>query len=126
MPTTSKYGLWPRSGEIDLLSGRGNVKYGDKVQLGVERVESSVTYGYSKDPSTYQVMQFSRNNATVNYHEDYHKFEFVWDESGMKYYVDGYMEGDIPVGNGFWAKGGFKGENPWKSATKMAPFDQEV
>lgn len=125
MPTESKYGVWPRSGEIDLLEARGNIKYGDKEQIGVERIVSTLHFGPNWDQDGYPTSGFSTNNES-GYHNDFHKFEFIWDESGFKFLLDDTETGTIPVGDGFWQRGGFKGENIWASSSKMAPFDQEV
>lgn len=45
--------------------------------------------------------------------------------------VDDVETGTIKVGQGFWTRGGFDAkapgtDNPWRLATPMAPFDQEV
>lgn len=34
--------------------------------------------------------------------------------------------GGVPVGEGFWKRGNFSGDNIWANGTRMAPFDQEV
>lgn len=125
MPTQSKYGVWPRSGEIDLLESRGNIKYGDAEQIGVERIVSTLHFGPNWDQDGYPTSGFSKNNES-GYHNDFHKFEFIWNENGFKFLLDDSETGTIPVGDGFWQRGAFKGENIWASASKMAPFDQEV
>lgn len=66
----------------------------------------------------------SHNSSGFQTH--YHKYEFIWDESGIKFLLDGVEFGHVPVVDGFWARGKFSGENIWKDATKMAPFDEEV
>lgn len=124
LPTQWKYGGWPRSGEIDLLESRGNVKYGGhNNQIGVEQVSSALHFGpvWNHDP----FVSSSKHNAN-GYDKDFHKNEFHWDESGIKFLVDGQEFGFVAAGDGFWKRGGFQGENIWASGTKMAPFDQEV
>lgn len=123
MPTKSKYGGWPRSGEIDLMEARGNIKFGDKEEMGVEQVAAALHFGPSRDQKGSAV--FRRNNST-GFHTNYHIYEFLWDESGIKYLLDGIQYGYVPVGDGFWKRGNFTGDNIWKSGTKMAPFDEEV
>lgn len=54
MPTKSKYGIWPRSGELDLMESRGNVKYGGEQQIGVEHVSSTLHFGPRWDQNAYQ------------------------------------------------------------------------
>lgn len=120
-----KYGGWPRSGEIDLLEARGNLKYGEEKQIGVEQVLSTLHFGPNWDQDGYPTSGLSSNNES-GYHNDFHKFELIWDEKGLKFLLDEKETGTIPVGDGFWQRGGFKGENIWKDASKMAPFDQEV
>lgn len=67
----------------------------------------------------------TRNNGN-GYDKDFHKYEFVWDESGIRFFLDGQELGFVAVGDGFWQRGGFSGDNIWATGTKMAPFDQEV
>lgn len=125
MPTQWKYGGWPRSGEIDLIEARGNMKYGNDVQIGVEQVVSTLHFGPKWDQDAYRTSGFSRNSAN-GFHNDFHKYEFIWNDNGIKYLIDGTEMGYIPVEDGFWKRGGFEGDNIWASGTKMAPFDQEV
>lgn len=125
LPTQWKYGGWPLSGEIDLVEARGNEKYGNDEQIGVEQVVSTLHFGPRWDQDAYRTSGFSTNNST-GFHNDFHKYGFIWDESGIKYLIDGTELGFIPVGEGFWKRGGFSGDNIWASATNMAPFDQEV
>lgn len=125
LPTQSKYGVWPRSGEIDLLESRGNLKYGNDTQIGVEQIVSTLHFGPNWDQDAYSTSSFSKNNAD-GHHNDFHKYELIWNESGIKFLIDDIEFGNVPVENGFWQRGKFKGENIWASASKMAPFDQEV
>lgn len=82
-------------------------------------------FGTNWDKDGYPTSSFTKNNPD-GYHNDFHKYEFIWDESGIKFIHDDIELGNIPAANGFWQRGGFQGENIWASATKMAPFDQEV
>lgn len=123
LPTHWKYGGWPRSGEVDLFEARSNIKYGNDVQIGVEQVASRIHYGPNWNKKASQ--GYERNNA-AGFHSAFHKYEYIWDESGVRFRLDGNEIGHVPVADGFWKRGGFDGENIWASATKMAPFDQEV
>lgn len=125
LPTAWKYGGWPRSGEIDLLESRGNVKYGNDVQIGVEEVFSTLHFGPDGGHDAYQTAGFTKNNAS-GFDKDFHKYEMVWDLNGIKFFIDGVELGFANVGDGFWNRGGFSGDNIWAQATKMAPFDEEV
>lgn len=123
MPTKSKYGSWPRSGEIDLMESRGNIKFGDKEEIGVEQVAAALHFGPAKGQDGSAV--FRRNNAS-GFHSSYHIYEFIWNEDGIKFLLDGVEYGSVPAADGFWKRGNFPGDDIWKSGTKMAPFDDEV
>lgn len=126
LPTQWKFGEWPRSGEIDLMESRGNIKYGSSEdQIGVEKVFSTLHFGPRWDQDAYETASYARNNAS-GYNNDFHRYEFYWDKNGIKFFVDGTELGFAEVGDGFWKRGGFSGENIWAHATKMAPFDEEV
>ncbi|XP_031626730.1 beta-1,3-glucan-binding protein-like [Contarinia nasturtii] len=124
LPTQWKFGEWPRSGEIDLMESRGNVKYGNEDQIGVETVFSTLHFGPRWDQDAYRTASYSRSNAS-GYNNDFHKYEFHWNENGIKFFIDGTELGFADVGEGFWKRGGFSGDNIWASGTKMAPFDEE-
>lgn len=121
-PTASKYGRWPRSGEIDLLEARGNIKYGNHIQIGVEQVQSAVHFGL---PDKYSSIIFKKNNAS-GYHTGFHKYRMNWNQTDIRFSIDGYPTGHVKVENGLWQRAGFTRDNIWTSGTKMAPFDQEV
>lgn len=126
MPTQRQYGGWPRSGEIDLLESRGNKKYSvDGGQIGVEQVTSTLHFGPRWDQDAYKTATYSKNNQS-GYNNDFHKYAFVWNEHGIRFFVDDVDIGFVSVDDGFWQRGHFEGDNIWSEGTKMAPFDQEV
>lgn len=125
LPTQEKYGGWPRSGEIDVMESRGNVKYGNNIQIGIEHVGSTLHFGPHGNQEAWPTSTYSKNNAT-GFNKDFHRYEFVWDETGIRFIIDGIEIGFVAVGDGFWARGDFKGDNIWTSGSKMAPFDEEV
>lgn len=124
MPTHSQYGEWPQSGEIDLINCRGNRNYINEngVEIGVEQVVSTLHFGTQWNQQSFE---FPINNP-MGYNNDFHKFELIWNENGIKFFVDEIETGFVSAGDGFCQLGGFKGENIWKLGDKMAPFDQEV
>lgn len=125
LPTQWKYGEWPRSGEIDLLECRGNIKYGNEVQIGVEQVSSTLHFGPRWDQDGYRTASYLSNRVS-GFHNEFHKYEINWDVSGIRFTLDGSEIGFVEVGEGFWKRGEFTGDNIWETATKMAPFDEEV
>lgn len=151
LPTSSKYGVWPRSGEIDIVESRGNLDYvgeNDK-QIGPEQITSTLHFGPSWDRNGYQTSTFSTNrprndgfnkevskdgNAIQNSNSyiflsdcfQFHKFQMEWTDQYIKFSIDDVETGNVPVGDGFWARGKFTDDNIWAAATKAAPFDEEV
>lgn len=123
LPTENKYGKSPRSGEIDLMELRGNENYGNETEIAVEHVASTIHFSPRRDQI--RSMTYTRNNAS-GFDKDFHKFEFIWNTEGIIFFLDGTRTGSVAVGDGFWKRGRFEGENIWANATKMAPFDQEV
>lgn len=127
MPTQAKYGHWPQSGEIDLFESRGNAQYKDVngTEIGVEQIASTLHFGPDPKQDAFRTaLNFKNNNTGFN--NDFHKYAFLWDESGIRFFLDDEEFGFISADDGFWKRGDFKGENIWASGTKMAPFDQEV
>ncbi len=46
LPVDLEYGLWPTSGEIDIMESRGNLDYSEGgVQIGAEQVGCTLHYG---------------------------------------------------------------------------------
>ncbi|XP_055300590.1 beta-1,3-glucan-binding protein-like [Sitodiplosis mosellana] len=124
LPTQWKYGGWPRSGEIDLLESRGNEKYGNGSQIGVELVFSTLHFGPKRDQDHWQTAHYERNNP-AGYDKDFHTYGFTWDQQGIQFFLDGTELGFAKVDEGFWKRGGFQGQDIWAQGTKMAPFDEE-
>lgn len=127
LPTHSRYGEWPRSGEIDLLESRGNRDYKDHsgINIGVEHVSSTLHFGSRFEDDAFMTASYSRDYPS-GYHDDFHKYEYVWSESGIRFSVDGSEIGYAAADKGFWKHGGLTGHDIWASSTKMAPFDEEV
>lgn len=129
MPTKSKYGGWPRSGEIDLMEARGNRNYTNHLgkQIGVEQFTSTLNFGPAPNINGWSTATYASNSAPgQGFNRGFHKFQMEWTPTYLKYSYDDKEIGRIDAGNGFWARGNFTGENIWKNGTKMAPFDEEV
>lgn len=127
LPTEFKYGTWPRSGEIDLVESRGNRNYVNHKgeQIGVKNVAATLHFGPIWNQDAWETAHYEKNNP-YGFNHGFHNYTFVWDESGIRFFFDQSEIGFVAVGEGFWQRGGFSGENIWSGNSKMAPFDQEV
>lgn len=128
LPTDQVYGSWPRSGEIDLLESRGNLNYqgGDGVQIGAEQIGTTLHFGPAWNADAWGSAHYQLNSAPGNgYNKDFHKYSMEWTPTNLKFSVDDQLIGNVEVGDGFWARGAFQGDNIWGDS-KAAPFDQNV
>lgn len=118
LPRANHYGGWPASGEIDIMESRGNG--GD---LGVNTVSSTLHWGPAWDQNRWSLTHGERHAG--DFHADFHTWRLDWTQDNIKIYVDNQLILDVEADGGFWAKGGFSGNNLWASGSKMAPFDQD-
>jgi len=96
LPQDSPYGVWPASGEIDIV---------EAINLdgtGGNEIFSTIHFGDSAE---------TRYTPSFDVTDDFHTYAFEWDEFEMRWYVDGTL---------------YKVENFWSStaAPYPAPFDQ--
>lgn len=128
MPRFSVYGDWPTSGEIDLMESRGNrAMYSGATNIGVQQSGSTLHFGPRWDINGYETSTATQNR-NPGFNEDFHTYRLEWTSSGIRFLYDGQQVLDVPVGTGFWDRGGFQNsgvQNPWTNAGAMAPFDQE-
>ena len=88
MPTNSEYGIWPRSGELDIL---------EAVNLGVERedgtaenyVYGTLHYGESTNNKAHSGQPYMQEG--VNPADDFHTYAIEWQEGEIRWYMDGYL-----------------------------------
>lgn len=129
MPTKSKYGGWPRSGEIDMMEGRGNRNYTNHLgkQIGVEQIATTLHFGPAPNINGWSTATCPNNSAPGHgFNRGFHKYQMEWTPTYLKFSYDDKETVRIDAGNGFWERANFTGENIWKNGTKMAPFDEEV
>lgn len=111
MPEDSVYGMWPNSGEIDIMEVRGRI---------TDRTTSALHYGGTEQAnggnSTYKAATYIYEDGTTI--EDFHTYGVLWEEDQIEWFVDG---------NSFFRmRSGPRGG--WWTATsdrENAPFDQE-
>jgi beta-glucanase (GH16 family) len=132
LPIESIYGGWPASGEIDMMETKGNTNYWDpgrnNVQVGAERMGSTLNYGPRWDINGWSSTTASRNRSP-GFNENFHIYKMVWTPESLQFFLDGERILSVTPGDGgFWERGGFGWTglpNPWVNGTRMAPFDNE-
>ncbi|KAJ3172340.1 hypothetical protein HDU87_007936 [Geranomyces variabilis] len=115
LPTDAQYGMWPASGEIDIIESRGNAPTTGPVK-GSDSIGSTLHWGPSYDGGT-------------SFADDFHIFGLEWTPDGIKTTVDGATVLNVPFDKSFWDRGAFPAgvNNPWAgtgSCAIAAPFDQ--
>ncbi|TKY89369.1 hypothetical protein EX895_001900 [Sporisorium graminicola] len=138
MPKDSVYGEWPRSGEIDIFEGKGNLPK-SRNDDGVNKMHSTLHYGPNTIFDGYGYATSARNLWRKWYNQESHTFGLEWTEDKL------FTWERTPVwkvlqtnyGKGFWNRGKFPNQmangtiltNPWSGAqgkyANAAPFDQE-
>ncbi|KAL1614863.1 hypothetical protein SLS54_009417 [Diplodia seriata] len=135
LPTDAKYGSWPRSGEIDIMEGRGNnLSYPTG---GNNIISSALHFGPDVENDAWWTANVKRKAKLTTYAAGFHTFGMEWSERYVFTYVDTriiqvmYNNFDVP----FWDKGRFplsdtngtRLVNPWGGAnsSKATPFDQD-
>ncbi|KAK3580326.1 hypothetical protein CHS0354_003561 [Potamilus streckersoni] len=126
LPKDSKYGQWPRSGEIDMMESRGNAVANDPGghNHGVTEVISTLHWGPSASHNGFMKTHGGRQNNN-GWNSDFHVYTLDWTQNHIIVSVDNQevMHINAPAG-GFFHFGGFTGDNIWKTGEHMAPFDQ--
>ena len=114
LPTDYRYGIWPQSGEIDIM---------EAVNLGVwpNQVHGTLHYGL-KWP------QWENHGATfdmdVNPADDFHVYAIEWEADEIRWYIDGqhYQTQTADSWYSYIWKGQRKG---FKAANDYAPFNRK-
>jgi Glycosyl hydrolases family 16 len=134
LPVNQTYGVWPRSGEIDIAESRGN---GYTYPLGGNNIVSSTLHwGPNAQNDAWWRNNQVRNALHSSYADKFHTFGVEWSENYLFTYVDTrliqvlYVDFSIP----FWQKGQFpladsngtKLDNPWANTGRASsPFDED-
>jgi len=139
LPVNETYGAWPLSGQIDILSARGN--NASYPQRGVDYAQSDLHWGPNTFLDRLYMTWGYRQQRRTYYNNEYHTFGLEWNEKYMWTYIDSKVSQVISLRFGkesFWERGRFpttvtntttgditKLTNPWyQSSNNVAPFDQ--
>ena len=128
LPTHQQYGIWPSSGEIDIMESRGN-SVEDYSFGGYENFGSTLHWGID-----YLHNYFDQTHVTMtpeaNLTEEFHVYGLIWNETYIGTYFDDESNVvlNVPINQSFWSKTGLQSppwDNPWKDTEDNAPFNQE-
>jgi beta-glucanase (GH16 family) len=133
LPVESKYGVWPASGEVDIVESRGNNH--TYAQGGNNIVSSALHWGPNAANDAWWRTNVKRNALHTTFAKKFHTFGLEWSEKYLFTYIDTrllqvlYTNFDAP----FWNRGRFPQSdengtlitNPWATGSAGAPFDQE-
>ncbi|KAK7897987.1 hypothetical protein LTR67_004619 [Exophiala xenobiotica] len=135
MPEDSVYGIWPLSGEIDIMESRGNAR--GYRNGGRETVSSTIHWGTSWKTDNFFRTTEKHKIQRTDYSEGFHTFGLEWSEDYLYTWVDNRLQQVLYVDfkkQDLWQRGHFQGDyengtlltNPWYiSGNKNAPFDQK-
>jgi beta-glucanase (GH16 family) len=130
LPEDQAYGVWPASGEIDLVESRGNsIEYPSG---GVNCFGSTLHFGpyFPEDPYTLTHADYCLGEGKT-FNDDFHTFGLLWSADGIYTYVDSEDNKvlSVPITQSFWELGGWDKnsniDNPWRGQGNNAPFDQK-
>lgn len=132
LPKSNAYGLWPTSGEIDLVESRGNrelIRNG--INIGSDQITSTLHFGPYPKADAWQLTSYPRNanEKGKGFNSAFHRYQMEWSSEKITFSVDDIETATVKAKSGFWEKGDFETllpgtYNPW-AGSKMAPFDQE-
>lgn len=96
LPEDNVYGLWPTSGEIDIMESRGNVAFGHAADYqGVDYIASTLHYGPPRkngaSKNNYPNAHGYSKAVTGDYSDAFHTFSLDWNSTTITTYVDGIM-----------------------------------
>ncbi|KAI9778017.1 MAG: hypothetical protein M1839_008422 [Geoglossum umbratile] len=134
MPVQETYGVWPRSGEIDIIESRGN-NY-TYAQGGNNIISSTLHWGPDQANDAWWRTNVKRSALHTTYSKSFHTFGLEWSEKYIFTYVDTrllqvlYTNFDEPL----WKRGTFplsdsngtRLQDMWSQTGRFStPFDQD-
>lgn len=133
MPVEEKYGIWPRSGEIDIAESRGNNH--TYPQGGNNIVSSALHWGPDYVHDAWHNTTKKRSSGHATYSDHFHTFALEWSQKYLFTFINNRLLQVlyVPFEKELWSKGGFYGKtdingtaftNPWINGSINAPFDR--
>ncbi|KAL7558132.1 hypothetical protein ACA910_003343 [Epithemia clementina (nom. ined.)] len=131
LPKYEQYGMWPASGEIDVLEATGNAP-GYAETRGVDSMLSGLHWGLNFAENKKDLTMTSYTLPSGDFSQGFNTFGLVRTETGLYTYVNDdsnrVLEVDWSDGTSFFERGGWDAnhwDNPWEGRGPGAPFDQE-
>nr|XP_022288633.1 beta-1,3-glucan-binding protein-like [Crassostrea virginica] len=118
------YGNWPRSGEIDIMESRGNLRAVEGgSDHGVSYIASTLHWGPDSSHNAYYLTHKGKHANGGDWH-GWHTYSLEWTDRHIITYVDDQevLRVNTPS-QGFWNWAHFQGHNIWGNSHN-APFDQ--
>ncbi|KIW19870.1 hypothetical protein PV08_00445 [Exophiala spinifera] len=134
LPTDSKYGVWPQSGEIDIAESRGNNH--TYSEGGNNIIGSTLHWGPNAANDAWWRTFRKQHAMHSTFSENYHTFGLEWSEKYLYTYLDSRLLQVLynPFKTPFWERGDFplalpNGTaivDPWSNTgDKATPFDED-
>ncbi|KAG4034656.1 hypothetical protein MFRU_002g00130 [Monilinia fructicola] len=134
LPVENTYGVWPRSGEIDIIESRGN-NYSYSLG-GNNFVSSSLHWGPDAANDAYKKTTNIRAALHSQFGDNFHLYGLEWSEKYIFAYVDNTLRQVMywPFNKPLWQQGNFPLSDangtaivdPWSQTGRdNTPFDQE-
>jgi len=127
MPRWNEYGIWPASGEVDIVESRGNNR---PYPGGANHMGSTLHFGPSWNEDAWSTATASVDLPNGTFHDAFHIFGFYWDNTTIYTYIDNDSNRVLEINvtkQSFWDRGQFPKTftNPWMDQPNIAPFNQE-
>lgn len=126
LPKQGAYGIWPASGEIDIMESRGNSA--DYAAGGVNQFGSTLHWGPFYGADGWQQTHATYTIPTGDLSQGFHTYGLFWNQTVIQTYIDNpnNVVLNVPINETFFQRGGWSGvNNPWAGGEIDAPFDQE-
>ena len=130
MPVSDQYGIWPQSGEIDIMESRGN---GPAYSAGgYNTFSSTLHYGQSGSNQTvanqYDTKQFVSTNDNTTLTDGFHIYGLKWTADEIYTYIDNDSNRVFTYNfkqQSIYSYGDYAANGASYTGTASAPFDTE-
>ncbi|GAA5881438.1 hypothetical protein JCM8547_005187 [Rhodosporidiobolus lusitaniae] len=136
LPTDSVYGVWPASGEIDIVESRGN-GVENWWDITTNTAQSTLHWGLDSYTDRYTKTTSWRTLKRHYLNKLFYTYGLYWDTKGIRTWLSKPSKAILGVdfNKSFWKRGdlssatvnGTVATNPWVASEypKAAPFDQD-